>query len=200
MILEIRLRGLEKGHEYAVSVKVTGDTRIERAGPAVRKVTVDEVDIAGQDFIVFRRAPKSEITGEVIPSDPAILPTLTVTLLSDANQPIRYLQQSSFPVVVANADMVLSRNLKLGPNSFFSFGGVARDASYIVRVTSTLSQRTHAHSPVDVPVTLKDTAYVHINFTATPHPLGQHDITQSPFYSLLFAALLIALAVYRKTV
>lgn len=76
-----RLRGLIPGTEYTLSIKPQAD-RIERASPAQHHVVMPHAEIHDKHFVVFRRPPKVDLTGEVSAVPASLLQSLWVRAAS----------------------------------------------------------------------------------------------------------------------
>jgi len=178
-----RLRGLQPGKEYRVRVKIGADQRIDRASPSEGYLlSLPEnrplVDEQHKDFLVFRRLPKVDLTGEVN-TDPHSLPTLKVEVFQEGNSHVL-------------------KSVSLGPWSFFNLGPLPRDVKYLVRVSSSLSPRAYSHAPQEVSVLLNTSTHLKLNFTASAHDPLRHDLASSPFFSFVLTIVLIALIYYHK--
>jgi len=178
-----RLRGLQPGKEYRVRVKATADQRIERAAPSdgyLVTLAANEAlaDVQNQDFLVFRRLPKTDLTGEVT-AEPHVLSTLKVEVFEDGKSEV-------------------VKSVGLGPSTFFNAGPLNRDAKYRVRLSSSLSSRSYSHAPQEVSVDLDSATHLKLNFTATMHDPLRHDLTSTPIFSFILAVLLIALVYFHK--
>jgi hypothetical protein len=178
-----RLRGLQPGKEYRIRVKTAADQRIERASPAdgylVHLPAKEGLrDVQDQDFLVFRRLPKLDLTGEVT-ADPYVLSTLKVEVFEEGS-----------PEVV--------KSVSLGPSTFFNAGPLARETKFLVRLSSNLSPRTYSHAPQEVSVVLNAATHLKLNFTAAAHDPLRHDLTSTPIFSFILAVLLVALVYYHK--
>jgi hypothetical protein len=181
-------------------------------------------DVQNQDFLVFRRLPKTDLTGEVT-AEPHVLSTLKVEVFEDGKSEV-------------------VKSVGLGPSTFFNAGPLNRDAKYRVRLSSSLSSRSYSHAPqevrarrhqtknvdgeeerrtksedgddalnavmvvdgrvggggVQVSVDLDSATHLKLNFTATMHDPLRHDLTSTPIFSFILAVLLIALVYFHKLV
>jgi hypothetical protein len=86
--------------------------------------------VQNQDFLVFRRLPKTDLTGEVT-AEPHVLSTLKVEVFEDGKSEV-------------------VKSVGLGPSTFFNAGPLNRDAKYRVRLSSSLSSRSYSHAPQEV--------------------------------------------------
>lgn len=198
-----RLRGLLPGTEYTIFIKPQPD-RIERASPEQHHVMMPHEEIHGIHFVVFRRPPKVDLTGEVL-AEHSVLQSLWVNPFSSVDRLLdsplllkRYLPQVELYPSGSNGKVIAVR--RVGPAGFFDFGAVGKEnEEYLLRVATSLSRQAYSFNHTEQSVTLTPPS-VHVNlaFSASRHH-SDKDAAQPPVAALVIALVALAAAVYYKT-
>jgi hypothetical protein len=102
--------------------------------------------------------------------------------------------------VVLLQDGSIIKTVSLGPSNFFDFGAHAKGSEYTVKVQSSLSTGVYDINTSEERITLDKPAHLKLTFSAQPHNRELHELTNTPFFGLLFGITVVLCIVYYKSV
>eukprot|EP00697_Spironema_sp_BW2_P008373 gnl/Spiro4/22956_TR11332_c0_g1_i1.p1 gnl/Spiro4/22956_TR11332_c0_g1~~gnl/Spiro4/22956_TR11332_c0_g1_i1.p1 ORF type:complete len:1203 (+),score=379.97 gnl/Spiro4/22956_TR11332_c0_g1_i1:30-3611(+) len=174
-----RLRGLVPNVSYVVRVKTDPNSRLERATPSEVNVTVAAANSVGNNFLVFRKNARFDITGRVVVNDPEYLKNLKVELVGQ--------------------DEAVLRSISLTGPGYFEFPNQQK-GKYSVRVVSSLSSRLYLFqtpaSESEAKVALDQHTHLSLNFSVVPKADKQE--TGGSYFAFFVGVLGVLAFVFRK--
>jgi len=177
-----RIRGLIPGRSYSIGVKADGE-KIDRSFPQNINIVVDNKDIQGTEFVIFKKANKFDVTGVVKIPEGIPISSITISLWKVNNTEGGH---ETFAHV---------RSVELGVHNFFEFQGMLAGA-YEVQVSSSLSPSTYVIPGLKQRIQVRSNAHLQLQFKITPRVTSDEELSNAPIFTLFFGAIVLATIFY----
>jgi len=125
---DYRLRGLQPSRDYIIRIKPKKESKkmnpIERASPNQVSLSVETEDIRNADFVIFRKSATFDVCGVI-------------------NTTSEWYSHLKIELIKVGETEKPSQTHDVGPTNFFDFVSLSKDSRYIVKLTTTLSDRIY---------------------------------------------------------
>lgn len=185
---QYRIRGLQPGCEYSISVRTDGETAalVDRTIPTEHKVTVNKEDVHSIDIVAISPISYVDVIARINAASNEHYKTLRVQLYKKEAGP------SDNPIYSQRVESPLNVKSRDNPGIMVFFPRIPFDGkTYVVELTTTLSDKNFRYTlPVQTFQANRSTIFFELNFEPEIR-LNEGDLNQNSLSALILLGLVI---------